>query len=173
MSSHLLFTFPPPTTNTPRPTGATDLAAHHGLQRLFAVASHSAQRIASSASVMDRTYLGYAKDLPGKNSCLSDKTLKDLLLRGVADNALAIRPFDKDVLQAAFTMQPGPVPGKKKRRHEEDGTGGGGGDSKKKKSKKHHHHHDPHALTAALPTVPAIPAMKPDHEDEEGEIDIL
>ncbi|ORY38402.1 hypothetical protein BCR33DRAFT_430568 [Rhizoclosmatium globosum] len=104
-------------------TGATDLVGHHGLHRLFAVAAvatgtgtgtGTGSKVAGGGGGgggAASTYLDYVSHLPGKNSVLTDNTLRDLILRPPPANAIALKNFDADTLRAAFTMEPGPVPG--------------------------------------------------------------
>ncbi|KAJ3409675.1 hypothetical protein HDU80_010510 [Chytriomyces hyalinus] len=95
-------------------TGDTDLVEYHNLRHLFAIAAASKHKSlnqnGNSNSDTDSSYLAYVKDLPGKNSLVTDKTLRDLILQPPTGNNVAVRNFDNDTLIGAFTFQPGPVP---------------------------------------------------------------
>ncbi|KAI8614057.1 hypothetical protein BC830DRAFT_1169737 [Chytriomyces sp. MP71] len=97
-------------------TGATDLVGHHGLQHLFSV-------VPPGKSDAESTYLDYARDLPGHNECVTDRTLHALvrlsslvghwlvIFQPPSGNDVAVRPFDHDTLISAFAFQPGTVSG--------------------------------------------------------------
>ncbi|KAJ3029551.1 UNVERIFIED_CONTAM: hypothetical protein HDU68_011851 [Siphonaria sp. JEL0065] len=133
-----------------RLTGETDLVAHHSLHRLFAVAA--------AAPLDDLSYLAHVKDLPGKNTCLTDNTLRDLIMRPPTGNNVAVRNFDKDVLNTAFTMQPGPVPGYTAEDLGADDLARSIEDSKRDSLSSHHQSHPPlRKIIATMSHLAPIP----------------
>ncbi|EGF84417.1 hypothetical protein BATDEDRAFT_22450 [Batrachochytrium dendrobatidis JAM81] len=65
----------------------------------------------SPAKTMDSSYTSYIADLPGNPDLSPDSGLRDLLFGPQMNVSIQPMPFDKDTLNAAFSLVPGLIPG--------------------------------------------------------------
>ncbi|KAJ3328711.1 hypothetical protein HDU76_009435 [Blyttiomyces sp. JEL0837] len=85
-------------------------ALHHNLKKA-PPSSKSTDTHKPSTNLDDSTYLDYVQDIPGKNECVMDKTIKDAIFNPLAGNRSDIHKLDREMLAAAFTLKPGTIPG--------------------------------------------------------------